>query len=79
MFEPVNPVSPFFGPQSTVERAIAYGSIALGFGSFFTWLLTDFNRYAQLAMMVGQAGLFVVQFRAWRRSKRNSKQPTANS
>jgi hypothetical protein len=78
MFEPVNPASPPWA-QSNLERAIAYGCIVLGLGSFFLWLITDFNRHAQLAMMIGQLGLFVVQFRAWRRSKRDSKQPASNS
>jgi hypothetical protein len=78
VFDPVNTANPVW-PQSNLEKAIAYICIVLTFCSFFLWLVTDFNRHAQVAMMTGQVGLFAVQFRAWRRSKRNSKQLDAKS
>jgi hypothetical protein len=78
VFDPVNTANPVW-PQSNLEKAIAYICIVLTFCSFFLWLVTDFNRHAQVAMMTGQVGLFAVQFRAWLRSKRNSKQLDAKS
>jgi Na+-driven multidrug efflux pump len=78
MFEPPAPANPF-APQSSLEKTISYVCLALFLGGLLLWFATDFNRKVWLAMFVGQAGLAILQYRAWRRSKRNAKQADAKS
>jgi hypothetical protein len=72
---PVNP-SP---ERLNLESAIGYICVALLLGGALLWFATDFDRRAQAVIFTGQCGLAVLQYRAWRRSKRDSKQPPPNS